>query len=48
MIESWEKAKEYLEQINDQDTQKNMGHLLNNLGMAYFILFLISLRELFV
>ena len=46
MIESWEKAKEYLEQINDQDTQK--GHLLNNLGMAYFILFLISLREFFV
>ena len=36
MIFNWEKAKEYLEQLSDIENQKNMGHLLNSLGMAYF------------
>ncbi len=34
MIDSWEKAKGYLEKFSDAEQQKNMGHLLNNLGMA--------------
>ena len=36
MIENWEIAKNFLEKNNDSDYLKNMGHLLNNLGMSYF------------
>ena len=35
MIENWEIAKNFLE-TNDPDYLKNMGHLLNNLGLSYF------------
>lgn len=36
MIKYWELAKENLLKMEENENKKNLGHLLNNIGMAYF------------
>jgi len=36
MIQHWEEASKYSDSIDNPENQKNLGHILNNLGLAYY------------